>query len=204
MFKAYEERYEELKERFGYNHGVRKQKKLLIGQQEAELKATYNWLSAYADSNPINVFVELGVNWGATLFMYSAFVQPGGTLIGIDAGLFPGIHDVHKVIDALRADGFTVYFLNERTDESGLASKAHFLANSDFDLLHIDADHSYEVAKHDWETYEPLTKKGGAILFHDITYMKGVAKYWAQIKGALKLYQEIVLGGQGMACIVKE
>ena len=37
------------------------------------------------------------------------------------------------------------------------------------DLLFIDGDHSYEGVKRDFENYFPLVKKGGYVVFHDIT-----------------------------------
>jgi predicted O-methyltransferase YrrM len=36
------------------------------------------------------------------------------------------------------------------------------------DFLFIDADHSYEGVKKDFEMYSPLVRKGGIIAFHDI------------------------------------
>ena len=36
------------------------------------------------------------------------------------------------------------------------------------DFLFIDADHSYEGAKTDFENYGPLVKSGGIIAFHDL------------------------------------
>ena len=61
------------------------------------------------------------------------------------------------------------------------------------DFLFIDADHSYEGVKKDFEIYSPLVRKGGIIAFHDIIpdyYAKrgikpssGVYKFWNEIKG---------------------
>jgi predicted O-methyltransferase YrrM len=36
------------------------------------------------------------------------------------------------------------------------------------DFLFIDADHSYEGVKKDFEMYSPLVRKGGIIAFYDI------------------------------------
>ena len=39
-----------------------------------------------------------------------------------------------------------------------------------YDFAFLDADHSYEGVKKDWEMYGPLVKKGGVIVFHDVVY----------------------------------
>ena len=60
------------------------------------------------------------------------------------------------------------------------------------DFLFIDANHSYEGVKKDFEMYSPLVRKGGIIAFHDIIpdyYAKrgiklasGVYKFWNEVK----------------------
>jgi len=47
------------------------------------------------------------------------------------------------------------------------AFKKFVLENKLFDIIHIDADHSYNGALEDWNTYKKLIKKSGVILFHD-------------------------------------
>jgi predicted O-methyltransferase YrrM len=42
------------------------------------------------------------------------------------------------------------------------------LKDNKVDFLFIDADHSYEGVKKDFEMYSPLVRKGGIIAFHDI------------------------------------
>lgn len=53
-----------------------------------------------------------------------------------------------------------------------------------FDLVIIDADHSYEAVKRDHEMYAELATK--AVMFHDIAGLRdceGAKRYWAYIKG---------------------
>jgi predicted O-methyltransferase YrrM len=38
------------------------------------------------------------------------------------------------------------------------------------DFLYIDADHSYEGIKADYENYTPLVKPGGIVGFHDTNH----------------------------------
>jgi len=70
------------------------------------------------------------------------------------------------------------------------------LRDNKVDFLFIDADHSYEGVKKDFEMYSPLVRKGGIIAFHDIIpdyYTRygiktsssagEVYKFWNEIKG---------------------
>lgn len=59
------------------------------------------------------------------------------------------------------------------------------------DFLFIDADHSYEGVKMDFEMYSPLVKPGGIIALHDIHLPSaGVGKFWNEIKKN-SIYKEI-------------
>ena len=64
------------------------------------------------------------------------------------------------------------------------------------DFLFIDADHSYEGVKKDFEMYSPLVKTGGIIAFHDIVppssdITNTVYKFWKQIKNQFD-FEEII------------
>lgn len=52
-----------------------------------------------------------------------------------------------------------------------------------FDMAFIDAGHSYEDIKKDWELFYPLIKKGGIIMLHDtVNTDQGVRLFWEEIK----------------------
>ena len=199
--QSYADRLEQLKTDFGYNFGDAKKKKLIFGQHSGEFEETNRVVEQLLSElgQPAQVFVELGVNWGTSLFVLARLVEAHAKIVGVDVGLFPGIDDVHLIFDALRAEGYDATFIQKTTQEA-IADVAAF---APIDLLHIDADHSYEGAKHDWEHYEPMVRRNGIILLHDISYMKGVRLYWDKIKGKLDRVYEIETGDRGMAIIVK-
>jgi cephalosporin hydroxylase len=57
-------------------------------------------------------------------------------------------------------------------------------AGFDFDLLHIDGDHSYDGASADFEKYGALVRPGGFVMFHDTVHWStpGVKKLVSEIK----------------------
>ena len=58
--------------------------------------------------------------------------------------------------------GVTLHTLIGRSDDPKIIKKTQKLL-PEIDFLFIDADHTYEGAKHDFETYGPLVRKGGII-----------------------------------------
>ncbi len=63
-----------------------------------------------------------------------------------------------------------------------------------YDFVFIDADHSYEGVRADWENYSPMVADGGMVAFHDIVERPdyGVSRLWAEIKAAGGRWVEIV------------
>jgi hypothetical protein len=60
-------------------------------------------------------------------------------------------------------------------------SLKHF-SDGSIDLLHIDGDHTYEVVRHDFESWLPKTSSHGVILFHDVNAADfGVRSLWEEL-----------------------
>lgn len=74
----------------------------------------------------------------------------------------------------------------------------NIIGKESLDLMFIDGDHSYEGVKADFENFNCLVKKGGFVVFHDITdneyhrhYGCFVEKYWQEIKHNYKHWEFI-------------
>jgi predicted O-methyltransferase YrrM len=52
-----------------------------------------------------------------------------------------------------------------------------------YDFLFIDADHSYDSVRKDWDNYSPMVAEGGLIALHDIFPRPGygVSRLWEEL-----------------------
>jgi len=74
------------------------------------------------------------------------------------------------------------------------------LGSAQVDVLFIDADHSYDGVKKDFELWSPLVRNGGTIIFHDVVdHAKSnpacqVKKFWDEIRAnrPMGIFFEIV------------
>ena len=57
-----------------------------------------------------------------------------------------------------------------------------------YDLIFIDANHTYEYVKKDFENFSPFLKKGGVIAFHDVDCpdWRGINQYWKELEATGK------------------
>jgi len=53
-----------------------------------------------------------------------------------------------------------------------------------YDLIFIDANHTYEYVKKDFENFKPFLEKGGVMAFHDIDCpdWMGINKFWKELE----------------------
>jgi cephalosporin hydroxylase len=145
--------------------------------------------------------VEVGTANGGTLLLLCCLAQNDATVASIDlpGGKFGG--------------GYSAWKIPLYRDFAGKSQKLHLLrgdshSNAMFetlvsvlcgksiDFLFIDADHTYEGVKRDFQLYSPLVSKGGLIGFHDIAPISpggeyGVRQLWNELKPAYK-WSEII------------
>ncbi len=127
--------------------------------------------------------VELGVFEGATSLVLRKAMSADGKLWCIDP--FPrgrlGISYQHSIAfrEVNKSTNGTVEFIQKLSHEAVQGWQ------EPIDLLFIDADHSYQAVRRDWDDWSPYVKAGGIIALHDSRTLK--------YPGVLKLVQEITV-----------
>ena len=127
------------------------------------------------------VTVELGVDYGYSSF-YMAMVQDN-PVYGIDC------FDVSKHGPREDDDYNFVMSVKEKLGLDNLEIiKAYFddvaeTWDKEIDILHIDGLHDYDNCKHDCDTWAPLVKEDGVILFHDtVSNPDGAGLFFSQLE----------------------
>lgn len=98
---------------------------------------------------PGEIYLEIGVDRGRSLWVAREMSKPGVRVIGID------IQDDPRVPDTRFIKGDSVDVAKKWSPENRIS------------LLFIDGDHTYEGCKRDIEAWFPHMKEGGMIFFHD-------------------------------------
>ena len=127
------------------------------------------------------VTVELGVDYGYSSFLMSLCQE--NPVYGIDC-FDVSVHGPREDDD--------YQFVMSVKEKLGLDNlkiiKGYFDEvakewNKEIDLLHIDGLHDYANCKNDCDTWAPLIKEDGVILFHDtISNPTGVGHFFSQLE----------------------
>lgn len=147
------------------------------------------------------VIVEIGTYKGGTLFIWSRLNPSAKKIISIDlpGGQYGGGYS-DKRIKLYRhfchdRKNTEMHFIRANSHlRSTFESLKEILNGQTIDFLYIDADHTYNGVKTDFDMYSQLMSPGGIIGFHDIRNMKNnyqVWQFWNDIKGDYN-YSEIV------------
>jgi len=160
--------------------------------------------------------LEIGTANGGTLFLFSRIASDDATLISIDLprGRFGGGYPIWKIplYRSFARKNQKIHLIREDShNQETLEKVKNILNGKKIDFLFIDGDHSYQGVKRDFEMYNPLVKKEGIIVFHDIIpgpieNVGGVPEFWKEIKENNSGYQEIVKdwnqGGYGIGLLI--
>jgi len=127
------------------------------------------------------VTVELGVDYGYSAFLMSLCQE--NPVYGIDC------FDVSKHGPREDDDYQFVMSVKEKLGLDNLEIiKGYFddvvkTWDKEIDLLHIDGLHDYDNCKNDCDTWAPLVKEDGVILFHDtISNPDGAGLFFSQLE----------------------
>jgi Methyltransferase domain len=162
-------------------------------------------------------FVELGVWKGASFIAgctaaarYETDTQCFGVdTWQVDAHAGEGGETLYRSLAAMLAEFYpSARLLRGRFDDH-----VDKFRDGSIDLLHIDGDHTFGAAKHDFETWLPKMSDRGIILFHDTCVREcgfGVWALWEELRDrypSLEFYHSFGLGvllvGQNLAPLTK-
>jgi predicted O-methyltransferase YrrM len=161
---------------------------ILIGQVRSEILALAKLLQTSAPKRSL----EIGTNYGGTLFLLCALSPADAKIISVDLpyGLFGGGYPLRKIplFRKFARDRQQLHLM--RADSHSPETKQRVIELLDgekLDYLFVDADHTYSGVQQDFQMYSPLVRSGGMVAFHDIvTYNPHtkceVARFWSKIK----------------------
>jgi len=117
---------------------------------------------------PGQIYFEVGVERGKSLFTAYFSAKPGVIVVGVDVEDW----EERKEIFGVLTDQEIIFIHGE----SSVVSK---IWDTPIDLLFIDGAHHFEGIKRDTESWWPKVKKGGVALFHDYEGMNApdISKY---------------------------
>lgn len=113
-------------------------------------------------------YLEVGVRRGGTFYAVAKSMPVGSTVVALDLPQAcwgqDSADDLNGVIAQLCSEGYDahVFYGDSQTQLMADSIASRFEA---FDMILIDADHTYQGVKRDWELYGPM---GKYIVFHDI------------------------------------
>ncbi len=116
--------------------------------------------------------LEIGTASGGTLYAWCRVAAPDATIVSVDlpGGPFGGRYAQEGGVPAeFACEEQTVHLL--RLDSHAATTRERVLdvlGGRPLDFLMIDADHTYEGVKQDFEMYGELVRPGGLIAFHDV------------------------------------
>lgn len=121
----------------------------------------------------LGTIVEVGTYRGGTLWLWCQLAEPDALIVSVDlpGGEFGGGYDnvqAEHIQSYARSQQELVLIRGDSHLPETRDAVTAALAGRPIDFLFIDADHTYEGVRKDYELYAPLVRGGGVIAFHDI------------------------------------
>lgn len=135
-------------------------------------------------------FLEIGTAGGGTTFVIDHFFKPEKIILVDDNqhGKSAGRGEVLKDVTRKEVIG------NSQLDDTiALVAKQGL----EYEIMIIDADHSYAGVKKDTESYTPFLKSGGYVIYHDtFSFPNGVGRLVTELTAGndLDLVHAITVG----------
>ena len=156
--------------------------------------------------------MEIGTRHGGSLYVWCRLAESNAHLVSLD--FHPKGNDEELVarFQAFKAPGQTMTCIRQDSHlPQSREAIEEALDGRRLDFLFIDADHSYEGVKQDFEMYSPFVAPGGMVAFEDIVensrYPKyGAARFWQELRGGYENFEFVNLShpmpGHGIGVLV--
>jgi len=161
---------------------------VMMAQIRSEIEELAKLIQAAAPKRSL----EIGTNYGGTLFLLCTLSPPGASIVSIDlpAGQFGGGYPRRKMplYRKFPRNGQQLHLIRGDSHRPETVARVErILGGEKLEYLFIDGDHTYGGVKRDFEMYSPFVRSGGMIAFHDIavhTKEKSceVDRFWNEIK----------------------
>lgn len=131
-------------------------------------------LKIVRDLNPMRI-LEIGTWHGGTLWEW---LQIADTVVAVD-NLMMARGEWERWARWADTDLHLIH--GTSTDQAIVDAVA---SHGPYEFVFIDADHTYQSVKADWDTYWPMVTEGGIVAFHDIQprAQYGVDQLWGELK----------------------
>ena len=116
--------------------------------------------------NSLRSIMEIGTGKGGTLFLFSQVAGVGGTVLSLDNYTPP---KWKKSLFLMFSNSVRIKLVSGNSSESETVEAVNNAIKPEkLDLLFIDANHTYQGVKNDFDRFAPFVKDGGIVAFHDI------------------------------------
>jgi predicted O-methyltransferase YrrM len=138
--------------------------------------------------------LEIGTARGGTLFLFCQAAPETAEIVSLDlpygknGGGFPKWKEPVYQLFARSGQRLTLLRANSHLEESRKRVE-HAVSGKKFDFILIDADHSYDGVKRDFDLYSPLLSERGIVVLHDILPNRfdpeiDVHRFWRDVSAA--------------------
>lgn len=159
-------------------------------------------LSVIDDRDP-DTIVEIGTDRGGTLYIWCRATD-ARIIVSCDIN-YSQIENSTLSYRNRRSfyhnftDEGDIYFVEGNSHERDTFEKiADIVPDSGVDFLFIDADHSYEGVRRDFELYAPIMANDGVIALHDIRHDRcSVPEFWTEVRDEYdtrEIYHDVDVG----------
>lgn len=114
------------------------------------------------DNGPIKRYLEIGTAAGGTTYLMNHFLQPE-MIVVIDDDKHPSSFRRQEVLEGINRHEI----IGQSASGKVTSQLDDLMGDRKFDLVFIDADHSYSGCKRDTMIYKQYVAVGGYLLFHD-------------------------------------